>query len=229
MPDVKLIITSDGSHSLLNEALNETYHSVHGAIQESQHVFINNGLRYFLESTTSDNLSIFEVGFGTGLNALLTLKAMENTKTFVRYVTVESSPIGEELWRSLNYTKVLGLEDTFANLHRTSWEISNQITPQVSLIKRQTTLQAIELEAQSFDVIYFYAFAPSKQPELWTIDILRKVIDAMNLNGVFVTYCAKGQLKRDLKELGLAIETLPGPPGKKEMVRAVKLRSVTYC
>ena len=223
MPDVKLIITSDGSHSLLNEALNETYHSVHGAIQESQHVFIKNGLRYYLESTTSDHLSIFEVGFGTGLNALLTLKAMENTKTPVRYVAVESSPIGEELWESLNYTKALGLEDIFANLHRTSWEISNQITPQVSFIKRQTTLQAIELEAQSFDVVYFDAFAPNKQPELWTIDILRKVIDAMKVNGVFVTYCAKGQLKRDLKELGLIVETLPGPPGKKEMVRGVKV------
>jgi len=223
MHDVKLIITSDGSHSLLNEALNETYHSVHGAIQESEHVFINNGLRYFLETTTSDNLSIFEVGFGTGLNALLTLKAMENTKTSVRYVAVESSPIGEELWGSLNYTKVLGLEDSFRNLHLTSWEISNQITPQVSLIKRQTTLQAIELEAQSFDVVYFDAFAPNKQPELWTIDMLRKVIDAMKSNGVFVTYCAKGQLKRDLKELGLRVETLSGPPGKKEMVRAVKM------
>ncbi len=223
MPDVKLIITSDGSHSLLNEALNETYHSVHGAIQESQHVFINNGLRYYLESTTSDNLSIFEVGFGTGLNALLTLKAIENMKTFVRYVAVETSPIGEALWGSLNYTNVLGLEETFDNLHRTSWEISNQITPQISLIKRRTTLQAMELEAKSLDVVYFDAFAPNKQPELWTIDILRKVILAMKLNGVFVTYCAKGQLKRDLKELGLTVETLPGPPGKKEMVRAVRV------
>ena len=222
MSDVKLIVTSDGSHSLLNEALNETYHSVHGAIQESQHVFIRNGLRYFLESTSSDRLSIFEVGFGTGLNTLLTIKALENTKTFVRYVTVEAFPIGEELWRSLNYTNVLGLGDTFANLHRSPWEIINQITPQVTLIKRQTTLQAIELEAQSFDVVFFDAFAPNKQPELWTIDILRKVIEAMTFNGVFVTYCAKGQLKRDLRELGLTVETLPGPPGKKEMVRAIK-------
>jgi tRNA U34 5-methylaminomethyl-2-thiouridine-forming methyltransferase MnmC len=222
MPDVKLIITSDGSHSLLNEALNETYHSVHGAIQESQHVFINNGLRYFLESTSSAHLSIFEVGFGTGLNTLLTLKAMENTETMVKYVAVESFPIGEGLWKSLNYANVLGLEDTFANLHRSAWEIFNQVSPQVSLIKRQTTLQAIELDAHSFDVVYFDAFAPNKQPELWTIDILRKVIGAMKFNGVFVTYCAKGQLKRDLKELGLSVETLPGPPGKKEMVRAVK-------
>ena len=223
MPDVKLIITSDGSHSLLNEALNETYHSVHGAIQESQHVFINNGLRYFLESTSSDHLSIFEVGFGTGLNTLLTLKAMENATTFVRYVAVESFPIGEELWTSLNYARVLGMEATFANLHRSSWEMLNQITAHVALIKRQTTLQAIELETQSFDVVYFDAFAPSKQPELWAIDILRKVIDAMKFNGVFVTYCAKGQLKRDLKALGLRVETLPGPPGKKEMVRAIKM------
>jgi tRNA U34 5-methylaminomethyl-2-thiouridine-forming methyltransferase MnmC len=222
MPDVRLITTSDGSHSLLNEALNETYHSVHGAIQESQHVFIKNGLRYFLESTSSDHLSIFEVGFGTGLNALLTIKALENVKSHASYVSVESFPIGEQLWSSLNYTNVLGMHDIFATLHRCSWEIANEITPQFLLIKRQTTLQTIELEPQSFDVVYFDAFAPNKQPELWMIDILQKVVDAMKSNGVLVTYCAKGQLKRDLKQLGLRVETLPGPPGKKEMVRAVK-------
>ena len=228
MTDVKLITTSDGSHSLLNEELNETYHSVHGALQESQHVFINNGLRYFLELRPLDHLSIFEVGFGTGLNALLTIKALENLKTHVSYVSVEPFPIGKELWTSLNYTKVLGLQDTFATLHRSSWETPNQITSQLLLLKRQTKLQTIDLEPKSFDVVYYDAFAPNKQPELWTIDILRKVIDAMKLNGVLVTYCAKGQLKRDLKELGLRVETLPGPPGKKEMVRATREETDRY-
>ena len=223
MSEIKLIVTSDGSHSLLNEALNETYHSVHGAIQESQHVFINNGLRYFLDSSTSANsVSIFEVGFGTGLNALLTAKAMEITKASSSYIAVEAFPVSEGLWTSLNYTTVLGHEDIFARLHRCLWETENYITPRLVLTKRQTTLQEIELEPQSFDVVYFDAFPPNKQPELWTIDMLRKVIDAMKVNCVFVTYCAKGQLKRDLKELGLRVETLAGPPGKKEMVRAVK-------
>src|SRR5688572_29299324 len=114
MPEIKIIVTSDGSHSLLNEALNETYHSVHGAIQESEHVFIKNGLHYFLEKHNPSMVSIFEVGFGTGLNALLTVKALETEKTLVRYVSVEAFPIEEGLWTRLNYTKVLGCEDTFA-------------------------------------------------------------------------------------------------------------------
>lgn len=225
MPDLKIIVTSDGSHSLLNEALNETYHSVHGAIQESQHVFINNGLRFFRESASADQISIFEVGFGTGLNALLTAKDVEHTKTSVRYVAVEAVPIAEALWTSLNYTNVLGYEDTFAALHRSSWEIESHITPNLILLKRQAKLQSVDLEPKSFDVVFFDAFAPNKQPELWSIDVLRKVVDTMRSNGVFVTYCAKGQLKRDLRELGLTVETLPGPPGKKEMVRALKLQT----
>jgi tRNA U34 5-methylaminomethyl-2-thiouridine-forming methyltransferase MnmC len=225
MPDIKIIVTSDGSHSLLNEALNETYHSVHGAIQESEHVFINNGLRYFLEKHHPTMVSIFEVGFGTGLNALLTVKALQTEKTLVRYVSVESFPIGEALWTSLNYTKVLGCEDTFAFLHQSPWEKVNKISEQIEFLKYQTALQKVELKDHSFDLIFFDAFAPNKQPELWTIDVLQKVVEAMNPNGVFVTYCAKGQLKRDLKALGLGVETLPGPPGKKEMVRATKLLS----
>lgn len=223
MSGIKLIVTSDGSHSLLNEALNETYHSVHGAIQESQHVFINNGLYYFLESCSRDSISIFEVGFGTGLNVLLTVKAMLNKEVIINYTSIEAFPIGEELWNSLNYTKVLGLEEIFAKAHRCKWEIVNEISPRFGLTKQQTTLQKIELQPASFDVVYFDAFAPNKQPELWTIDVLTKIHHTMKSNGVFVTYCAKGQLKRDLKELGFRVETLPGPPGKKEMVRAVKV------
>ena len=223
MPDIKLIVTSDGSHSLLNEALNETYHSVHGAIQESQHVFIKNGLSYFLEKHFPSAVSIFEVGFGTGLNALLSVKAMQNAEVVVRYVSIEAFPIGEALWSGLNYTKTLGCEDTFAFLHRSSWEKVNKISDHIELLKLQTTLEKVQLPDSSFDLVFFDAFAPSKQPELWTIDMLRKVVLAMKSGAVFVTYCAKGQLKRDLKELGLKVETLPGPPGKKEMVRAIKL------
>ncbi|HMG90644.1 MAG TPA: tRNA (5-methylaminomethyl-2-thiouridine)(34)-methyltransferase MnmD [Chryseolinea sp.] len=225
MPDLKLIVTSDGSHSLFNEALNETYHSVHGAIQESQHVFIKNGLNYFLEKHSPSVVSIFEVGFGTGLNALLAVKAMQNPNVAVKYVSVEAFPIGETLWNGLNYTTTLGFEDAFAFLHRSPWEIINKISGHIELLKLQTTLEKVQLKQGSFDLVFFDAFAPNKQPELWTIDMLRKVVTAMKSNGVFVTYCAKGQLKRDLKELGLYVETLPGPPGKKEMVRAVKLAS----
>ena len=223
MPDIKLIVTSDGSHSLLNEALNETYHSVHGAIQESLHVFIKNGLSYFLEKHSPAEVSIFEVGFGTGLNALLTVQAMQSPNVALKYVSIEAFPIGEALWAGLNYTKTLGFEDTFAFLHRSPWEVVNKISGHIELLKLQTTLEKVQLKDGSFDLVFFDAFAPSKQPELWTIDMLRKVVLAMKSGAVFVTYCAKGQLKRDLKELGLNVETLSGPPGKKEMVRAVKV------
>jgi tRNA U34 5-methylaminomethyl-2-thiouridine-forming methyltransferase MnmC len=222
MPDIKLIVTSDGSHSLLNETLNETYHSVHGAIQESLHVFIKNGLSYYLEKHSPSVVSIFEVGFGTGLNALLSVKAMQNTNITARYVSIEAFPIGEGLWSGLNYTSTLGCDDTFALLHQSPWEKVIQISERFELLKLHTPLEKVQLTDSSFDLVFFDAFAPNKQPELWTVEMLRKVVSAMKSNGVFVTYSAKGQLKRDLKELGLNVETLAGPPGKKEMVRAVK-------
>jgi tRNA U34 5-methylaminomethyl-2-thiouridine-forming methyltransferase MnmC len=222
MSGIKLIITSDGSHSLLNEGLNETYHSVHGAIQESEHVFINNGLNYFLDSVTSTRVSILEVGFGTGLNALLSMRRLFDTAFHTKYVTVEAFPLEEELWRALNYTRTIGLEDFFLKIHQADWGQMNTVLPNFELLKRHLTLQDVELPFQSFDVVYFDAFAPNKQPEMWTIDALEKVVNAMNINGIFVTYCAKGQLKRDLKSLGLRVETLSGPPGKKEMTRATK-------
>src|SRR5688572_25534954 len=143
MPDIKLIITSDGSHSLLNETLNETYHSVHGAIQESRHVFIENGLSYFLQKHSPSVVSIFEVGFGTGLNALLTAKEMQNADVAIRYVSVEAFPIGEALWSGLNYASTLGCEDTFEFLHRSSWEKVNKISDQIELLKLQTTLEKV--------------------------------------------------------------------------------------
>ena len=222
MPSIKLIVTSDGSHSLLNETLDETYHSVHGAIQESEHVFIKNGLDHFLNSGNVMNISILEVGFGTGLNALLTLRRILASTVAVRYTTLEAFPLGEELWTKLNYTQSLGLTEHFQNLHQSVWDEPYDLLPNMELMKKRTLLQQTDLPAEAFDVVYFDAFAPNKQPELWTIDILKKIATAMKANAVFVTYCAKGQLKRDLKELGLTVETLDGPPGKKEMVRATK-------
>ena len=164
MPDIKIIVTSDGSHSLLNEALNETYHSVHGAIQESEHVFINNGLRYLLEKHNPSMVSIFEVGFGTGLNALLTVKVMQTEKTLVRYVSVEAFPIGEELWTGLNYTKVLGCEDTFAFLHRSPWEKINKISEHIEFLKYQTAIQTVELKDHSFDLVFLMLLLPINSP-----------------------------------------------------------------
>lgn len=225
MAALKIIVTADGSHSLLNEDLNETYHSVHGAIQESAHVFIKNGFDHFKRQWNPERLSILEIGFGTGLNALLTIQKIFETSVYVSYTSLEAYPISEKMWSTLNYTESLGLKDQFKDLHKSAWGVEAMILPQFNLLKKQETLQEMSFEPETYDLIYFDAFAPSKQPELWTIDILQKVVDAMRRDAVFVTYCAKGQLKRDLKALGLIVETLQGPPGKHEMVRGTKIGS----
>lgn len=222
MSTPKIIMTADGSHSLLNEELHETYHSVHGASQESQHVFIRNGLEHFLVTDTTGPVSILEIGFGTGLNALLTMEVARQKGVFIRYTSLEAFPLGKEIWSALNYAPTETMRRNFSGLHETEWGKEVSVVPGFELHKIHATLEEVLLPPGLFNVVYFDAFAPSKQPELWTISILQKVVDAMNCGGVFVTYCAKGQLKRDLKTLGCEVETLPGPPGKKEMVRAVK-------
>lgn len=222
MSSIKIITTSDGSHSLLNEDLNETYHSVHGAIQESNHVFIRNGLEFYARTINPSKVSVLEVGFGTGLNALLTIRHMIKSPVAVQYTALELFPLPEEVWSALNYHQLIGLEDNFSQIHRSPWGKAQMIIPNFELTKLHTSLQEVSLEKDSYDLIYFDAFAPSKQPELWTFSMLQKIEGAMRLDAVFVTYCAKGQLKRDLKALGLEVETLQGPPGKNEMVRAVK-------
>ncbi|HOX83228.1 MAG TPA: tRNA (5-methylaminomethyl-2-thiouridine)(34)-methyltransferase MnmD [Chryseolinea sp.] len=223
MSSVKIITTSDGSHSLFNEELNETYHSVHGAVQESNHVFIQSGLHYFIDAFKPKTIFILEIGFGTGLNALLTIKAAQQLPSLTfNYTTLEAFPLDEEVWSQLNYADDLKLKDEFHSLHSVLWEVDNRILPNFQFQKQHIKLQEVIFRPSSFDIIFFDAFAPNKQPELWEIDALKKVTEALNTNGVFVTYCAKGQLKRDLKSLGLIVQTIPGPPGKKEMVRAIK-------
>jgi tRNA U34 5-methylaminomethyl-2-thiouridine-forming methyltransferase MnmC len=223
--DVKLIITSDGSHSLLNTTLDETYHSRHGAIQESLHVFIRRGLDAWTGQNPGVPVNIFEVGFGTGLNALLTLVEADSRDLKVNYTSIEAYPISPELIASLNYPQLMFDSDAaadFAKLHGALWGTWTTITPDFRLNKIEGRLEGTNIEPSSYDLIYFDAFAPSKQPDMWEMRVLTKVVRTMNAGGMFVTYCAKGQLKRDLKNLGLEVETLPGPPGKKEMVRAIK-------
>jgi len=215
---IKIIVTGDGSHSLLHEALDETYHSRHGAVQESQHVFMEQGFTYLREQQKSESVSILEVGFGTGLNALLTLTEATKNDITVSYTSLETYPLGREVWGRLNYPDPCQL---FQELHLAAWQKWVVINSQFKLLKHEQSLLTIELE-QQFDLIYFDAFAPNKQPELWELSVLEKVVKSLKPGGMFVTYCAKGQLKRDLKYLGLTVESLPGPPGKREMVRAVK-------
>ena len=237
MTGLQFIITEDGSHTLFRADLDETYHSKHGAVQESQHVFINNGLRYWLETaatkaaviTGTDGLianadqqpqvTIFEVGFGTGLNAWLTHQLATEQNLQVRYFSVEAFPLQREVWTQLNYAPD---DMAFKALHEAPWNTSVPIDDHFTLNKLEGKLEELSL-SEAMDIVYFDAFAPAKQPELWTYSVLEKACNALDTNGVFVTYCAKGQLKRDLRSLGLRVETLPGPPGKKEMVRAVRL------
>ncbi len=222
MNQIHLIETKDGSSSLLNVSLNETYHSTHGAIQESKHVFIESGLKPFLIFKKSE-LSILEIGFGTGLNTLLTLLATEQRSIKIYYETVEAFPLENDIIATLNYPKFLHAENVFEKIHRSHWNEAEEIVANFKLNKRAIKLEEAVFEREKFDLIYFDAFAPAKQPELWELPILKKVAIAMKQNSIFVTYCAKGQVRRDLISLGLTVEKLPGPPGKREMLRAKKI------
>jgi len=223
--NIRLIQTGDGSSSLLNIALNETYHSTHGAIQESNHVFIKNGLHFFIEKNQPASVSVFEVGFGTGLNALLTLLFSAENNIQVDYTSIEAFPIDSKIASQLNYSSLLPANQTgdyFKLLHEIGWGKKIKVTNSFSLQKIRTTIQDFNFQGNQFDVIFFDAFAPAKQPEMWELTILEKVIRGLKQNGIFITYCAQGQLKRNLKSLGLSVESLPGPPGKREMVRGGK-------
>lgn len=234
MTPLRIITTNDGSHSLYHEGLDETYHSRHGARRESQHVFIQHGLQHWCGKNAKpclrpdksgfggqDHVSIFEVGFGTGLNAWLTHQFAASHGVHVDYVTIEAYPLPYEVWSQLNYAQPP--DDVFAALHQAPWNTPVLIDEAFELTKLRRMLEEGPLPGQGFDVVYYDAFAPGKQPALWTFDVLEKVCKLLTPSGVFVTYCAKGQLKRDLRALGLVTETLPGPPGKKEMVRATRM------
>lgn len=225
MPEdnIKIITTEDGSHSLYNATLNETYHSFHGAIQESRHVFVKNGLDY--HNRIKKNIDVFEVGFGTGLNALLAAEWAQQNEIYITYDTIEAFPISMEQVSQLNYTALINTDNTsewFNTLHEVPWNELHKVTNFFSFKKLNESILEHTLPIDKYDVIFFDAFAPNKQSEMWEMDILSKIYQSMKPNGAFVTYCAQGQLKRNLKSLGLVVETLPGPPGKKEMVRGVK-------
>lgn len=220
---LELITTDDGSHSLYVPELNETYHSFHGAVQESKHVFIKMGLdAYVAEFPDCETIRVLEIGLGTGLNVLLTAQwAFENAQK-VKVTSLEAYPINPDFVEQLNYSKMLTnqhAETWFKNIHSGPWNKNNKIHEWLELIKIESKLEDYRLQKGEFDVVFYDAFAPNKQAELWEIEVLGKVFKSQSVNGLFVTYCAKGQLKRDLRDLGYEVETLPGPPGKKEMVR----------
>ncbi len=213
----EIIITSDGSTTIHLPDWNEQYHSKHGAIQEAYHVFIKNGLELFKNKP----ISILEIGFGTGLNCFITY--LEHTAK-VDYVGVEAYPVAKEEIHKLNYVKELKAEEKtekFQLIHELAWEVKNEIASNFLLTKRQQFFQDIEDES-SFDLVYFDAFGARVQPELWSEMIFKKMYTAMKMGGVLVTYSAKGSVRRAMEAVGFEVERLPGPPGKREMLRAKK-------
>lgn len=212
----KIIFTKDGSHSIFLKEINETYHSIHGSILESNHVFIQNGLKNNLKK----HLKILEIGFGTGLNALLTL--INADKKNIKYTSLEPFPLDEDICKKLNFHELLDINrDIFLQLHYCNWETDIQISDNFTLHKTKSTLENYKCNEQN-DIIFFDAFAPEKQSEMWKKSVLQKCFRLINLEGYLVTYCAKGIVKRTLKEVGFDVETLSGPPGKREMIRAKK-------
>lgn len=217
----KIITTADGSKTIQIEDWNEQYHSVHGAIQEAMHVFILHGLFCFLDSHKP--IAILEIGFGTGLNAFITLLESEKSNLHINYTGVEAYPVTQEEVDALNYTEQLKTNNTlFSKLHQYDWEVLHHITPKFSLTKQQKFFKEIDAVAE-YDLIYFDAFGARVQPELWTEVIFELMYKALKTKGVLVTYSAKGSVRRAMQAVGFSVEKLPGPPGKREMLRATKL------
>ncbi|MEI6048403.1 MAG: tRNA (5-methylaminomethyl-2-thiouridine)(34)-methyltransferase MnmD [Bacteroidota bacterium] len=216
----QLITTSDGSHTIFVPELNEHYHSIHGAVQESTFIFINNGF----ETCSADPLNIFEVGYGTGLNALLTAMKSRSGTREVNYNSIEKFPIDENMIRSLNHHHFAGKdgEGIFNLIHLSPWNISVNICKNFNLKKIKGDITNEPLSGK-YDLIYFDAFGPDKQPEMWTKEIFEAIAAITNKNGIFVTYSAKGEVKRNLKACGFDVHLLPGPPGKRQIIRAVKI------
>lgn len=215
--------TQDGSHSIFSERYGVSYHSKYGAIQESLHVFINAGLRN--RALGHSALAILEIGFGTGLNAYLSLLEATTRKLNIYYETVEAYPISNEQAAQLNYPMQISAQadqaELFMQLHTSDWEKEHVLSPHFTFRKTSTTVEAYDPPPR-FDIIYFDAFAPDAQPELWGEAIFEKMYKALLPDGILVTYCAKGVVKRCLRSVGFEIESIPGPPGKREMTRCTK-------
>ena len=218
----RLEITSDGSHTLFVRELNEHYHSTFGAVQESMHVFIQSGFDEIDKTIVPVN--ILEMGFGTGLNALLTLINSEKNSRQVHYTGVEKFPLSDGIIEQLNYPQILNpsFVKIFRSLHNSGWNQEIKITADFTLFKINKDLQDLIFNPDTFDLVYYDAFGPKVQPELWTDQIFQKITNAMKPGGILVTYSVKGSVRRALKSTGFEVKKLPGPPGKREITRATK-------
>ena len=218
----KIIITADDSHTVFAEELNEHYHSTKGALKESLHVFIGAGLKE--KTKAKKEIKVLEIGFGTGLNVLLSILESDKEEIHINCKTIEAYPLELELIEKLNYPELIGGRNTakyFRKIHELEWNREHGITTKFILEKIKGKVEDIQLENFA-DVIYFDAFAPNKQPELWTEGIFKKMYRALKADGLLTTYCAQGEARRSLAAAGFRVEKLPGPPGKREMMRAWK-------
>lgn len=219
---IEIISTGDGSSSLYNAALDETYHSTKGALTESQYVYIDKGVEY-LKQKGSREFEILEIGFGTGLNAILTyMYKLQYPELEFNYTTIEKYPLTPETIQQLTYNGISDNEniaEVYNAMHTCSWGNSYKLEEGFTFTKLQQDINTINNSAQ-YNLVYYDAFAPSKQPEMWTMEVLEKIKQSMQVGGVLVTYCAQGQFKRNLKALGFELDIIEGPMGKKEMTRA---------
>lgn len=221
MADLRIIETADGSHSLYHAKLHETYHSTHGARRESEHVFLRNGLDAV--NRTERIITILEVGFGTGLNAWLTALEAPKHNLQIQYTALEPLPLQEDIYLQLNFHEGDPQQQALLiALHQSEWQRTIKISDNMFITKLTDKIQNYHTD-EKFDLIYYDAFGPPAQPEMWTPQIFTSLYNMMHSNGIFVTYCAKGQVRRDLQESGFVVERLAGPPGKREMLRARKL------
>ncbi|MDD2323818.1 MAG: SAM-dependent methyltransferase [Bacteroidia bacterium] len=216
--------TDDGSKTLYLNNLNEPYHSLYGAVSESRHIFLEAGFSTMVDKACS--ITIFEMGFGTGLNAFLTfLEARKRKKGKVHYVAVEAWPIEEDLFTRLDYPAFVNDQDAadiFLKMHTCPWDIPYFISDQFVLNKIHSPFEELTLKELSFDLVYYDAFAPDLQPELWSEAVFEKLFRAMRPGGILVTYSARGAVKRAMQMAGFVVEALPGPAGKREISRALR-------
>ncbi|MDT0678158.1 tRNA (5-methylaminomethyl-2-thiouridine)(34)-methyltransferase MnmD [Autumnicola musiva] len=220
----KIITTADGSVTIHLPAWDEQYHSRHGAVQEAQHVFIKTGLHYFLKKYEAVEVKILEIGFGTGLNAFITFLEMQKLQKKIYYTGVEAYPVNPEEIEKLNYPDILSAEkykDVFAEMHLIPWNREVEISKDFYLHKQKKKIEEIS-NVLKFNLIYFDAFGARVQPELWTEEIFERMFNSLTPGGVLVTYAAKGSVRRAMLKVGFKVEKLPGPPGKREMLRALK-------
>lgn len=216
--------TKDGSHTLINTRLNQSYHSMHGALQESLHVFIKEGFQFYRKIFGGAQIRIFEMGYGTGLNAILTYLESKKSHVKTTYTAVELFPIGDHIAQTLNFHKILNIDpETIRRFHAFDQEGRTNIDPDFTVELHISPIEHFRTDKDSFNLIYFDAFSPTAQPELWTLEILSTCYDMLTAPGVWVTYSSKGDVRRALIEAGFSVEKIPGPPGKREMLRALKI------